>query len=79
MGLKIEYIRFIDDCIASQLGSMQGLRMLELGNQHVDDKKGRVAEKTGKAYYTNRGCEHVSIDLNEEDGALPRRSLSHSR
>lgn len=71
MGLKVEYIRFIDDCIAEHLGGAQGKRMLELGNQHVDDKKGRIPEKTGKAYYTNRGCEHVSIDLNAEDGSLP--------
>lgn len=71
MGLKVEYIRFIDDCIASHLGAMEGVRMLELGNQHVYDKKGRIEERTGKAYYTNRGCRHVSVDLNAEDGALP--------
>lgn len=71
MGLKLEYIRFIDDCIAGHLGDTAGIHMLELGNQHVDDKKGRIAEKTGKEYYTNRGCHHLSVDLNAEDGALP--------
>ena len=71
MGLKIEYIRFIDDCIVTELGGMAGTNMLELGNQHIDEKRGRVAESTGKEYYTNRGCNHISVDLNAEDGALP--------
>lgn len=41
------------------------VRMIELGNQHFND--GRIA----KEYYTNKGIDHVSIDINGLDGALP--------
>lgn len=44
--------------------------MLELGNQRIARGRG-VPERTGKAYYENRGVEHVAIDFNGKDGAHP--------
>ena len=49
-------------------GTVRGKRMLELGNQCIRDA--RVAERTGKEYFTRLGAEHISIDLNGRDGAL---------
>jgi hypothetical protein len=69
MGLIQEYINFIDECILMTLGSLSGKRMLELGNQRLQDA--RFSEKTGKEYFTNRGVHHISVDLNGEDEAIP--------
>lgn len=71
MGLELEYIDYIADCVTTQFGDFQGKNMLELGNQVIGKSAGRIKESTGKDYYTSLGCHHVSIDLNEEDGALP--------
>jgi hypothetical protein len=53
------------------LPSIQGLTMIELGNQHLRDdfipgKKAMVAKK----WFTAMGIKHISIDLNGKDGAL---------
>jgi SAM-dependent methyltransferase len=69
MGLTAAYLEYIDRNIASTVGELTGRRMLELGNQHVLAKA--IPEKTGKEYFTRRGAEHVSVDLNCLDGALP--------
>lgn len=50
------------------LGGWEGRRILELGNQIMRGGPGR---RTGKQYFTALGAEHVSIDLNGEDGAVP--------
>jgi hypothetical protein len=70
MGLNREFITYIEKCIHDALGGMQGRSMLELGNQDIDVRSG-IQERLGKDYFCNRGIiEHVSIDLNGEDGAL---------
>jgi len=44
--------------------------MLELGDQVIMDPN--ITEKTGKAYFSNRGFEHVSVDINGLHGAIVR-------
>jgi len=68
MGLRAEYIDYINTNIVDVFGGIEGIRMLELGNQRLHD--GCVTESTGKQYYKNRGVEHVSVDINGLDGAV---------
>lgn len=66
MGLKREYLEFIERAV----GSFEGKRMLELGNQRIS-RRARVGARTGKAYYTALGAAHTSLDFNGKDGAIP--------
>jgi len=50
--------------IGSYLG-WKNISMIELGNQILDNNE------TGKKYFSDLGVNHISIDLNGEDGALP--------
>lgn len=68
MGLRTPYINFIEESIEGTLGDVKNLRMLELGDQVIRDRQ--IRETTGKAYFENRGFEHVSVDLNGNNGAL---------
>jgi hypothetical protein len=71
MGLRISYLLFIEASIAQAFeGAVSGLRMLELGDQVISDP--HLADETGKAYFTNRGFEHVSVDINGLHGAVVR-------
>ena len=75
MGLEISYLRYIESSIKQAFGpAVNGLRMLELGDQEIVliGRGERIPEKTGKAYFTNRGFQHVSVDLNGLNGALVR-------
>jgi hypothetical protein len=45
--------------------------MCELGNQHIC-KHCRIPYRTGKKYFESLGVEHISIDINNKDGALKR-------
>jgi hypothetical protein len=76
MGLAREGLAFINRNIANTVGELSGKKMLELGNQHIDDDS--IPEKTGKEYFENRGVNHISVDLNGLDGAL-RLDLSKPR
>lgn len=69
MGLRREYIEYIDDSIAGTLGGIQGKQFLELGNQRIRRGQG-IRERTGKAYYTRLGAIHTSLDFNGKDGAV---------
>lgn len=75
MGLETSYIKFINRFI----DQAPGKNMLELGNQSLNHVK--RPEKTGKAYFTNNGYNHISIDRNGLDGSLPKdlRNLSEFR
>lgn len=72
-----QHLDFIDRHVGAELGGLAGTSMLELGNQRVLNGfwgkrfSPRVSERTGKAYYTRRGVQHTSFDLNGRDGALP--------
>jgi hypothetical protein len=70
MGLRRSYLDYIEKSIERVFGDAQGLSMLELGDQVIDDPA--IPEKTGKAYFERRGFEHVSVDLNGRHGALVR-------
>jgi hypothetical protein len=70
MGLRREYLDYIETSIISTVGGLQGKRMLELGNQRIGRRQG-IRERTGKAYYTRLGIEHTSVDFNGKDGAVP--------
>ena len=62
MGLETSYIKFINRFI----DQAPGKNMLELGNQTLNHLK--RPERTGKAYFTNIGYNHTSIDRNGRDG-----------
>jgi hypothetical protein len=51
---------------------LQGLRMLEFGNQHLylDDPTIARWDSPAKPWFKARGVDHISIDLNGRDGAL---------
>ena len=71
MGLNTSYLHFIESSIEQVFGEdVRGLRMLELGDQVIRDPN--ITEKTGKNYFTNRGYEHVSVDINGLHGAVVR-------
>ena len=71
-----QHVQFINDCMTQNLGGLEGKRMLELGNQDILNSfwgksfAPTLNEKHGKEYYSRRGVEHTSIDLNGRDGAL---------
>ncbi|MFC2157979.1 methyltransferase domain-containing protein [Acidobacteriota bacterium] len=71
MALRPAYLKFIHDCIDATLMDVDEKYILELGNQHIIHINTDIKEKSGKAYFTNRGFFHTSIDLNKKDGALP--------
>lgn len=71
MGLDLSYMNYIQNELVNVFGeNWNGLTMLELGNQHITQGEG-CDFLTGKDYYSNKGFEHISIDMNGEDGALP--------
>lgn len=71
MGLSTVYLNYIESSIEGVFGkSVTGLRMLELGDQVIDDP--HIPETTGKDYFTNRGYEHTSVDINGLHGAVFR-------
>lgn len=49
------------------LPATRPLRILELGNQHLYFD----TESPAKSFFQSMGIDHVSIDLNGEDGAIP--------
>jgi len=52
-----------------QVESFLGVRVCELGNQHIRHEL--VQHNTGKSWFASLGAEHVSVDINGEDGSLP--------
>jgi hypothetical protein len=61
MGLTEEYLAYIYESVNCFFG---GRKMLELGNQFIMCNH---PEKTGHEYYTNRGADHISIDLYDKE------------
>jgi len=69
MALGISYLHYIESSIKQAFGeNVNGLRMLELGDQITFGPD--IVEKTGKAYFENRGFKHSSIDLNGHHDSL---------
>lgn len=67
MGLQQQYLDFIEASLRAS--DITHGRMCELGNQRLRGNTGTPG-RTGKEYFAPR-FDHVSIDLNAEDGALP--------
>lgn len=68
MGITSETLYLIESAIKLK-GSH--LRMLELGNQWIfSGVEGLPARTPAKVYLQSLGIEHVSVDINGEDGAL---------
>lgn len=59
-------IGFVNELLSRAYVSVKGLKMLELGDQVCLG----MPETTGKEYFTNRGIQHTSVDLNGLHGAL---------
>ncbi len=76
MALTPECLHYIESCISDVLGPMPGRSMIELGDQVVLAGDGPIGERTGKAYFQNRGVKHLSIDLNGRHGSI-RCDLAH--
>jgi hypothetical protein len=71
MGLEVSYMEFMENELVKVFGSdWNNLTMLELGNQHISSNE-KYRYGTGKDYYSSVGFNHISVDINGEDGALP--------
>jgi len=75
VALTRESLAFIDHWLAEIYGSVNGKRMLELGDQVIMDAPD--LPPTAKAYYEAAGVEHISIDLNGLNGSLPYDLAKH--
>lgn len=72
MAYTIEYFDFVNEVIDLEYNTTENLAMFELGNQRIMDVRGRVSgDSTAKNYFTQKGMQHTSVDLNGKDGALP--------
>lgn len=69
MGLKLEYLTFINSNIGKVFSSTLGLKMLELGDQVIKETE-PIEQKTGKDYFSHLGYNHTSVDLNGDHGAI---------
>jgi hypothetical protein len=65
MGMNEVIIGYEEGVLKSLDFKYKGLSVCELGNQRIDKKI------PSKKYYTKKGAEHTSIDLNGRDGSLP--------
>ena len=70
MGLNLTTLHVIDTSIQEVFGQTRPLRMLELGDQVIQERT--LAETTGKGYFERRGFIHVSVDRNGRHGAMCR-------
>jgi len=67
MGLKYNTIEIIESCISKTFSDGKGLKMLELGDQVIHEKNDHRA---GKEYFTDKGFDHISVDLNGLHGSI---------
>ena len=83
MGLGSTILYFIESNIEEVFGKVDGLKMLELGDQEIrqpksnqiyyfKDWKGIDGETSGKEYFTKRGYHHTSVDEKGLRGAEVR-------
>jgi len=73
MGLNLQVVDYITDMIKRGVfGTNSILRMCELGNQTLrNDVIEDSTPKTGKDYFIKKGFDHISLDIDGLDGALP--------
>lgn len=67
-------IRYLIDCLSNQVKDLSDARICELGNQRVRDCR---SPKKSKEHFELLHVQHVSIDLNGQDGSL-RINLAQS-
>jgi hypothetical protein len=67
MGISNSILQFIETNIEGSFGKLQGVRMLELGNQEFG---AAATERVAKRHYEAKGVVHTSVDLNGLDGAI---------
>ena len=76
MGITPSGFDFLTSVMPHHPADLPALRVLELGNQHFHDANGGLMQRNGshvaKMWFEANGIEHASIDLNGQDGALPR-------
>jgi hypothetical protein len=65
MGIEKPIIDYEKQVLQSLGLKYKGLKWCELGNQRINDNE------IAKRFYQSLGVEHISIDLNGEDEALP--------
>ena len=73
MGIGVEIISFFNRSVNLTFGDINGLRMLELGDQKLHANiwvKGKE-RVWAKDYFEMRGCHHYSIDWHGQNGAYP--------
>ncbi len=69
MGIGIEVHEFENEVVESQAIKWEEARICELGNQKIKFRTPRIP---AKKYYEKLGVkEHISIDLNGKNGAIP--------
>lgn len=72
MGLDKRYVDLIIESVTSVYGNNYSeLKMLELGDQIIDDKS-FYHKMTGKEFFSSMGFFHTSVDINGLHGALPK-------
>lgn len=67
MGIGEIALSAINDVIKRCSADTKKIKMCELGNQVVKCVKPRIS---AKQYFTSRGIEHISFDINGADGAI---------
>lgn len=67
MGLKHNTIKIIEICISKIFKNYENLKMLELGDQVIHEKRDK---RTGKEYFIEQGFDHISVDLNGLHGSI---------
>lgn len=71
MGLEKTFSDLIENTTLNYYSKLEGLDMLELGNQLVQPNDG-IPERIAKQYWTRRGFNHTSVDVNGKNGALQK-------
>jgi hypothetical protein len=67
MGISNNILQFVESNIERSFGKLQGVRMLELGNQELG---AGATERVAKRHYESKGVVHTSVDLNGLDGSI---------
>jgi hypothetical protein len=68
MGIDRVTLDFIEDAILD-FNLSSDLKMVELGNQYIKGMR-LPTGKAAKTYFEHQGFFHVSIDINQQDGAI---------
>lgn len=73
MGYNVYQWDFLKSCLEKYVPEDKGTWMLELGNQRIKRpvlKRDGLTSDVSKDYFIREGFNHVSFDINENDGAI---------